>query len=401
MSLIPTEISELNLEQWRIDTPGCTNVLHFNNAGAALMPKPVLDTMTAHLQREAMTGGYEAARQMQSQIDGVYYSLAKLLNAKHNEIALMQSATNAWQQVFYSLPFRSGDRILTCMSEYASNYIAYLQVAQKTGAVVDVIPNDESGQVCTDALASMLDDRVKLIAITHIPTNGGLVNPAEAIGKIAREGGIPFLLDACQSVGQMPIDVEKIGCDFLSATSRKYLRGPRGAGFLYVNSKWFNTLEPAMLDLHSAKLKADAQHPSYQIRSDARRFETWEASYVNYLGLGAAVDYALSIGLSHIWQRVQMLSSLLRKKLSEIPGVTVRDLGQTHCGIVSLTMDGHDPSDLCTALEKQRINVSWSPSEYTLLDMEARHLKSIVRASVHYYNTTDEIDRFCTALKNI
>lgn len=402
----PMKSIELNIETLRAETLGCAHVIHLNNAGAALMPQPVIDAMTAHLQLEATIGGYEAARQVQSQIDETYAATAKLIGAKVPEVALLQSATRAWQQAFYAIPFSKGDRILTCMSEYASNYIAYLQVAQKTGAQVDVIPNDESGQLSISALESMMDSRVKLIAITHIPTNGGLVNPAEAVGKIARQAGVPFLLDACQTAGQIPIDVAKIGCDFLSATSRKYLRGPRGVGFLYVSQKYLETLEPPTLDLHSARLVMTPNNaqPTYEIAPDARRFETWESSYINNLGYGMAVQYALNLGVDAIWARIQVLAAQLRSALQSIPGVTVQDLGKQQCGIISFTMNGKTPEAICAALEKQeaqRINLSWSPAVYTLLDMDSRHLDGIARASVHYYNTEAEIDRFCEALKKL
>ena len=223
-----------DLQQIRQDTPGCAHVLHFNNAGSSLMPQPVLDATVAHLQLEARIGGYEAAAQVAQSIEHVYDAVATLIHCSRDEVAIIENATRAWDMAFYSIPFKQGDRILTASSEYASNYIAFLQRAQKTGAIIEVIPNDEHGQVSLDALKHMLDDKVKLIAITHVPTNSGLVQPIAAIGRIAREAGILYLVDACQSIGQMPIDVQQIGCDMLSVTGRKYLRGPRGTGFLYV-----------------------------------------------------------------------------------------------------------------------------------------------------------------------
>src|SRR6266567_452987 len=199
-----------DLQRARQETPGCEDVLHFNNAGAALMPQPVLDATTGHLQLEAQIGGYEAEERAHDAIEHVYDAAATLIGCSRDEIATIENATRAWDMAFYSIPFGPGDRILTAVAEYASNYIAYLQVAQKTGASVEAIPNDEHGQISIEALRNAIDERVKLIAITHVPTNGGLVNPVAAVGKVAREAGILYLVDACQSVGQMPIDVNLI-----------------------------------------------------------------------------------------------------------------------------------------------------------------------------------------------
>ncbi len=387
----------IDIERARRETPGCANVLHFNNAGAALMPQSVLDAVIDHLRLEAEIGGYEAAQHAEEKWEHTYDAITLLLGCTRDEIAIVENATRAWDMAFYSLSFKKGDRILTGMAEYASNYIAYLQIAQKTGARIDVIPNDEYGQVSIEDLKHSIDERVKLIAITHVPTNGGLVNPAAAIGRIAREAGVLYLLDACQSVGQMPIDVTEIGCDILSATGRKYLRGPRGTGFLFVRNDILKTLEPVFLDLHSAQWTEKAH---FEIRPDARRFENWEANYAGKIGLGVAVDYALQWGINAIRDRVYKLAELLRSQLRELNEVTVRDLGTERCGIVTFTAEGKAPTEIKQILAQRRINVSVSPQAYTRLDMEARNLKSVVRASVHYYNTEDEIKRFCSVLSS-
>lgn len=388
----------IDLERARRETPGCERVIHFNNAGAALMPRPVLDAVIGHLQLEAHMGGYEAAERARPTIEHVYDAVAGLIGCHRDEVALVENATRAWDMAFYAIPFAEGDRILTGMAEYASNYIAFLQVARRTGVRIEVIPNDEHGQISVTALRQAIDERVKLIAITHVPTNGGLVNPAAAVGRVAREAGILYLLDACQSIGQMPIDVNAIGCDILSATGRKFLRGPRGTGFLYVRREVLHHLEPPFLDLHAAQWTA---RDRYEIRPDARRFESWEANYAGHIGLGVAIDYALGWGLEAIWARVTDLAATLRRQLEDIPGVTIRDLGTTLCGIVSFTVDGRDAETIRKQLARHRINVSVSQQSSTRLDMEARGLSDLVRASVHYYNSENEIERFCAALRSI
>jgi cysteine desulfurase/selenocysteine lyase len=386
----------IDIDAVREDTPGCSSCIHFNNAGASLMPRSVIDAVTQHLELEAEIGGYEAADAERERIEGVYRSAARFISCDPSEIALLENATRAWATVFYAIPFKPGERIITGRAEYCSNYMAYLQVARTTSAEIVVIGDDESGQIDVDELHASLDGRAKLISLSHVPTSGGLVNPAAEVGAIARAADVPFLLDACQSVGQMPIDVEEIGCDFLATTGRKFIRGPRGTGFLYVSGSRIAELHPPFVDVGSADWTAI---DGYTLKDDAKRFETWEASYALRLGLGAAIDYALEQGIDAIWERVVMLGDELRRRLAAIDGVSVHDLGATKCGIVTFTAEGVESEELFAALRTQSINVHVSTAEDTRLDFEARGLRSLVRASVHYYNTDDEIDRFCGAVE--
>lgn len=391
----------MNIEQLRADTPAVAQLIHFNNAGAALMPAPVIETMTRHIQLEASLGGYEAAGQQSAEVDNVYGAIARLINAQPDEIAVIENATRAWDMAFYSLPLQPGDVVLTSTTEYAGNYIPYLQLKQQRGIEIRVIPNDEHGQVSLSALKDMLDDdRVALISLPVIATNGGPVQPIEQIGALARAAGVLFLLDACQGVGQMPIDVQKIGCHMLAATSRKYLRGPRGMGFLYVERSLCQNLEPAFLDLHAASLQtADA----FKIRPDARRFENWECNVAAKLGLGAAVEYALAQGIEPMWLRIQHLADYLRQRLADIPGVTPRDLGAVKSGIVTFTHCNSSAAQVqqWLASQEKRINVTTSTFRSTLLDMQHRDLLEVSRASLHAYNTEAEIDTMIAALRRL
>ena len=388
-------MSPIDLKRIRAETPGCKEVLHFNNAGASLPPMVVYQAITDHLELESRIGGYEAEAQAHEKLLRFYHAFARLLNCDPVEIAFVENATRAWDMVFYAIPFEPGDRILTAQAEYASNYLAFLQVAKRKDLKIDVVPNDASGQISIAALEEMIDEDVKLIAITHVPTQGGLINPAEAVGRIARKYNILYLLDACQSVGQMPIDVENIKCDMLSGTGRKYLRGPRGTGFLFIRRSLIKQLEPPFIDLHAAAW-IDKDH--YKIRNDARRFENWESYIAGRIGLATAVDYALDIGLTAIQERVQYLAALLRNRLSELAGVMVRDLGQHRCGIVTFTKENESATVIKQRLASQKINISVSPARYARLDLDSRGIHELARASVHYFNTEVEIDRFCTIL---
>jgi selenocysteine lyase/cysteine desulfurase len=391
-------VDGIDLARARADTPGCAEVAHFNNAGSALPPQPVTDAVIGHLERETRIGGYEAAAEAHERLDAVYEDLAALLGCDPDEVAVVENATRAWDMAFYGLPFAAGDRILCARAEYESNVIAFLQIARRTGATVEYVPNDEHGQLSLDALREMVDERVKLIAVTHVPSNGGLVNPVEEIGAVAREAGITYLVDACQSVGQLAVDVRAIGCDVLSATGRKYLRGPRATGMLYVRRELIGEIEPPLLDLHAARWVAEDR---YEIRADAKRFENWEYYVAGKLGLGAAARYAREWGLEAIAERVGSLATRLRDGLAEVDGVAVHDLGLRKCGIVSLTVDGIDSADVQAALAQRAINVSVNPRHYTLFDMRARDLPDLVRASVHYYNSEDEVDALVDAFAAI
>ena len=393
----------IDVDRARADTPGCELVVHLNHAGTSLAPRPVLDAQVEWLQAEALTGGYELAADRDAELQATYDEVAALIGAQRDEIALVENATFAWHQAFWSLPLRAGDRILTCTVEYASSYLSYLQAERRRGVSIEVIPDDDDGQLSLPGLADLLDDGrspVGLVAVTHVPTNGGLVNPVAGVGALCREAGVPFLLDACQSVGQMPVDVDATGCDLLAATGRKFLRAPRGTGFLYARRSLLDRLdrdgaEPAFLDL----LGADWVAPDdYVLRPDARRFENWESNLAAVAGLRAAVAYARSWGLDAIAGRVGTMADALRGRLAEVPGVRVHDLGRHRSGIVTFTVDGVAADEVQARLRSQGINVSVSGPSSTRLDAVRRRLPPLVRASVHYVTTDGELDRLAAAV---
>jgi len=388
----------LDIDKIRAQTPGINHSVHLLAAGSALMPQQVVDAVISYTTLESHIGGYEAHAQEIDKLDAVYQHVADLVGAKRQEIAIVENATAAWCQAFYALPLKAGDRILTCEAEYAANYVAFLQREKRDGIVIDVIPSDNMGTLDLDAMESMIDERVALIAITWIPTNGGLVNPAAAVGKIAKQHGITYLLDACQAAGQMAVDVKKLGCDFLSATGRKFLRGPRGTGFLYVAEHLIKNLEPVIIDHFAAPWVSKNQ---YQLRDDARRFENWENSYALRAGLGASVEYAMEIGLDAIQDRVRQLADHLRNSLSEIPGATIHDIGSEQCAIVSFSIEGMDPAKTVEQLRAMNIMIGASTPSSTLLDAERRSLPTMMRAAPHYYNTTEEIEKLISSLKKL
>jgi selenocysteine lyase/cysteine desulfurase len=380
----------MDVEQLRAETPGTAHVNHLNNAGAALMSRRTLAAMTGHLELEATIGGYEAAASAAGTIESAYAGMARLLGAEREEIALFDNSTHAWNAAFYAIGFRPGDRILTSRAEYGSSVLAYYQVAARTGAELVVVPNDETGAVDLAALAELADERTKLIGLTYVPTFGGLVNPAAEVGRIARDVGALYLLDATQAVGQFPVDVRALGCDLLTGTGRKFLRGPRGTGFLYARTAVLDRLDPAVVEIGSATWDGGS---GFTWQPGAKRFETWERSGIALAGLAAAIEQALELGLDAIGERATALGARLRGQLAALPKVSAHDQGRDPCAIVTITVDGVPAEAVKDALAAAGINVTTTVPEDEPLDTEVRKLPELVRFSPHYYNTEAELDR--------
>ncbi len=394
----PSGLGPADVARLRAETPGSLTRHHLNNAGSALPPQVVVETVVAHLRREAEIGGYEAHAEAQDRVDATYASCGRLVGSGPEGIALTTSATDAWLRGFLAVPLERGDRVLVSQAEYASNVIAIMSAARRVGAVVEAVPDDATGVLDVEALRSMLDERVKVVAVTHAPSQNGLLNPAEAIGAAMRDVAPDawYLLDACQSVGQVPLDVTAIGADFLSATGRKFLRGPRGTGFLW-SSERAQTLEPAIIDLDSATWTSV---DDYVVVPGAHRFETWEKSYAALLGLGAAADYALALGLDVTQRRIAWLADRIRVELAGLPGVVVRDRGVVRTGIVTFSVDGRVAADVVRDIKARGVNVSHSPREYAVRDFDAQGVTGLVRVSPHVYTDDSDLDALLDAVRS-
>lgn len=393
-------ISSLDIESLRADTPGTLHNIHLNNAGAGLMPIPVLLAIKEHLDFESQVGGYEASDKRESEIRAVYEALGSLIGSDPENVAITENATASFIQALSSVSFKAGDVIVTTRNDYASNQIMYLSLQSRMGVELVRVPEDPLGGLDVMAMEEAIHRRrPKLVAVTHVPTNSGLVQRVADVGAMCSQRDILYLVDACQSVGQMPVDVRDIGCDFLSATARKFLRGPRGVGFLYVSDRALDLgLEPLFPDMRAADwIDADLYQPAH----GAQRFENWEFPYALVLGMGRAAEYAIDLGIEAIRDRAWALAAMVRDRLSEIDKLQVLDRGIEQCAIATVSVDGHNSSDLVASLAEAGINTSLSTREYAVLDFDDKGVDSAVRISPHYYNSEEEIEQLAETLYKI
>lgn len=386
--------------RWRAETPGCAHRVHLNNAGASLMPQPVLDAMLGHLRQESEMGGYEAADAAEAAVSQAYESIARLIGAKPRNVAVVENATVAFALALSAFDFSRGDVIVTTQNDYISNQLMYLSLARRQGVQILRAQDSPSGGVDPGSIRELMKHpRCRLVAVTWVPTNSGLIQPVEEVGEICAAANIPYLIDACQAVGEIPIDLTRLRCYFLSATARKFMRGPRGIGFLYVSDRALEQgTYPLLVDMRGAKwVGAD----SFELFDGARRFENWEFAYALLLGMGEAARYALSVGVEDAGRRARELAVYARKKLSAIPGVRVLDRGPTLAAIVTAEVERHHAPVLVARLRRQAINTSATLREYAVIDMDEKKAASGLRVSPHYYNTAEEVDTLVSALEEI
>jgi selenocysteine lyase/cysteine desulfurase len=390
---LTTPALEDRLALWRADTPGCANRAHFNNAGAALMPRPVANAVLGHLARELEIGGYEAAEEAAERVQQSYDWIARLLGCAPRNVAVVENATVAVSQALSVLDFAPGDVLVTTRHDYTSNQIMYAALAQRRG--VEVLRAEElpEGGADPDSLRRLArDPRCRLVSVTWVPTNSGLVQDVEAIGEICEAAGVPYLVDACQALGQLPIDLGRLRCDYLGATARKFLRGPRGIGFLYVSDRALERGDyPLGVDMRGAERLGD---DGFRLAEGARRFENWEFPYALVLGMGEAARYALEVGIEEGGSRAIAHGQTLRERLGALPGVRIADRGRRLCAIVTAELSGWDATAAVLRLRQIGINTSASTHE-------DGSPVPVLRMSSHYYNSREEVDTLVAAIEDL
>ncbi len=376
-------------------------MIHFNNAGCGLLARPVHRAMVEHLDLEARIGGYEAAAARAAEVRDFYAATAELIGCRPSEVAFAASATDAYTRALSSIPFERGDVILTTRNDFISNQIAFLSLRKRFGVEIVHAPDHADGSgVDVAAMARLMrTHRPRLVAVTHVPTNSGLVQPVAEIGAHCRELDLLYLVDACQSVGQYPVDVAEIGCDFLTATCRKFLRGPRGTGFLHVSERVLDAgFEPLFIDMYGARWTGP---DTYRPVDTAARFEDWEFPYAAVIGSAVATRYALRVGIDAISERTTALATRLRDRLAQVPGVRLLDRGQHPAALITFDVAGWEPTPFKQALDEQRINSALSYRDFAVYDFADKDVDWALRLSPHYYNTEDEVDAVADAVTRL
>ena len=390
----------IDLQRWRSDTPGCAVRNHLNNAGAALMPRPVIEAIDAHIALESEIGGYEAEEERQTQSAAVYEAIGALVNAPARNMAVVANATDGFVRSMSAFDLKPGDVVLTSKCDYVSYQITFLSLAKRLGIRIRHAPDLPEGGVDPSAVRDILKrEKVRLVHISWIPTNSGLVQDVAAVGEVCDEFSVPYIVDGCQAVGQMPIDVSRVRCDYLAVTARKFLRGPRGIGFLYVSDRALARGDhPLFVDMRGARW-VDVDR--YALVDSAERFEDWEFPHALVLGMGAAARYALDVGIETAQERAWTLAATLRRELATIDGVRVLDRGSRQCAIVTIDVADRDASAIVDELRRRGINTTVSLRWYGLIDFTEKGTTAAVRLSPHYYNTEEEIGSVVGHLRDI
>lgn len=389
----------MNIDKIREDTLHCDNFIHFNNAGAALPPKSVNEAIIAFLKEEEATGGYEMEARHAESIDQIYKEIAKLIRCQSDEIAITDNASTAFSKALYSIPFQEGDEIITSEIEYSSNFLNYLKLKRDKGINIITIPVGENGPIDIQKLEDSISKKTKLVAVTHMPTSSGAIAPVGAIGEITKQHDILYMVDTCQSIGHYPTFVDELHCDFLTGTSRKYIRGPRGLGFLYARKSIYKDLDPFMLEAMGAEWQST---DSYELNYTSKMFEAFEKPYAFMMGLQEAVKYANNLGIENIWSRITDLSTYARSLFAQHKELSLQDgKGKELSGIITLTIKNKSSLEIQEELKRNKINISICKPFTSLTDMQNKGLDSSCRLSLHYYNTKEEVERVNDILQNI
>ncbi len=387
----------IDIQKIRKDTLYCEDKLFLSSAGCSLPPKSMFEKMHAYNRLEEEFGGYEIEARMASERNSFYEETAKLINCKPENISFQYSASEGFSRALSAISFKENDVILTTDDDYISNFIAFISLKKRFGIRIARCKNTETGELdLVDFEQRIVIEKPVLVAITHVPTNSGLVQPVAEVGTLCKKYNILYLLDACQAVGQLVVDVQKIGCDFLNATGRKFLRGPRTSGFLFISDNVLNLgLEPLFIDRRGASWTATE---NYEVQKSALRFEPMERG-VEIIGLAEAVRYANEIGIQNIENYNKIIGEKLRENLSQIPNIQLLDKGSVQSNIITFNVKNKTLPEVDSYLRANKIYFSQSLKSFAIIDFTKKGVDWAIRFSPHYFNTLNEMDKVFEIMK--
>lgn len=353
---------------------------YFNHGGCSFITTSTLDAVVKQLRHEQEMGNAVADLMSSADRSSVYKLAAQTVGANEEDVALTDSHTTGWAKSLQTISLNAGDVILTNRSEWGGNLSSLQKLAHLHGSSVVVMPTTAYGSVCLKSLAALMSKSVKLISVSWIGSNGGHVEPVAEIGELAQAHGVPYFLDASQVVGQMPVNVQHIGCDVLTAPGRKWLRGPKGTGFMYLRPEFLEKCQ----ETAQADSAADSSTPL-----TAKYFEVSSASVPLQMGLLAALAQLEQVGVETIQKQILTRSQYLWERLQGIPGVNcICPVAPQH-GLVSFNVVGHPATAVRQKLMGIGIEVAANLATFTPLDMHERQLDAVVRASPHACTTID------------
>lgn len=390
----------MDVNKIREDTPGCEDKIFVNSAGSSLVPIAVAKTVSEYLAQETLYGGYHLSDQYSDEIASFYSEASKLINCKPENIAFMTSATDAYTKALSSIKLSKGDVILTTDDDYVSNFMHFYSLKNHYGIEVIRSRTFSNGDLDVEHFESLIvENKPKVVSVTFIPTNSGLVQDAYSIGDLCEQYGVIYLLDACQAVGQINVDVTELKCDFLSTTGRKFLRGPRGTGFLYVSDKILkNNYAPMYLDMRGANW---VNPDKYELFGGAQRFELWEMSYALLLGLKEAIKHCNQVGLNLIQDYNSIIRDRLVGGLDSLKDVALYDKGSQRSNIVTFKKEGLTNEEIKRKLDEQNVYCSISTRSSAMFDFDKKSIEGAVRLSPHYFNTTEEMDKLIEIIDSL
>jgi cysteine desulfurase / selenocysteine lyase len=376
---------------------------YLNNAGAGIMSTKTYEVIINYLKLEREIGAYHAAAKSKTLSDNFYINAAKLINANSpSEIAYMDSASRGWNMIVYGTPLKKGDTILTLSSEFGTNLITLFNYAKLNDFKVCVIKCDINGSFLIEEIENKLKEGAKLIAISHAVAHGSIINPVEEIGKLAKKYGAYYIVDGCQTVGQIKVDVQSIQCDAYMTTGRKWLCGPRGTGFLYVKSS--SQMRTTQLDLASADLIFDDNLNliRIEVRNDAKQFELWEKSFANLLGLSSAIEECLESKIEVISVKIQELSNKLRFAASSNENIKLIGKTISLSGILGFYLDDYSKeSYVQNEFDKFDLRISTMSDWDCPMHFPKNGANKIFRLSPHFYTDNDTIEKACEIISKI